>query len=235
PSGAIAEHCLSAGCITTVSPHHPSPTVYAANTAGVLNAAVGFDERTLQPTYELRAGVPGASAGINIAQRLRLNERIITQARARLSTQTQDVARFLDRLHSELRQLEQQRAELAKREQEIAREKNRLEAQGMREQRAKVAAMEKKLEAVLRDFEYRAREVVSAVQDRAAALKLSKEAERRISRLRREFKEQFDSAVVAHKTGADSRDPHALPGAVGNVSEDDTIKLQSLGRDALIR
>ena len=232
---AIAEHFLRAGCISIVSTHHTSLKVYAANTEGVLNAAVGFDERTLQPTYELRAGVPGASAGINIAQRLRLNERIITQARARLSTQTQDVARFLDRLHSELRQLEQQRAELVKREQEVARERNRLETQGMREQRAKVAEMEKKLEAVLRDFEYRAREVVGAVQDRAASLKLSKDAERRISRLRREFKEQFDSAVVAHKTGADSGDPHALPGAVGNVGEGDTVKLKSLGRAALIR
>src|SRR5438552_1930688 len=232
---AIAEHFRRLGCISIVSTHHTSLKVYAANTEGVLNAAVGFDERTLQPTYELRAGVPGASAGINIAQRLRLNERIITQARARLSTQTQDVARFLDRLHSELRQLEQQRAELVKREQEVARERNRLEAQGMREQRSKVAEMEKKLEAVLSDFEYRAREVASAVQDRAASLKLSKDAERRISRLRREFKEQFDSAVVAHKTGADSGDPHALPGAVGNVGEGDTVKLKSLGRAALIR
>ncbi len=46
--------------------------VYAANTPGVLNAAVGFDEQTLAPTYELRIGVPGASAGINIAQKLGL-------------------------------------------------------------------------------------------------------------------------------------------------------------------
>src|SRR5437764_3054423 len=108
---AIAEHFRRAACISIVSTHHTSLKVYAANTSGVLNAAVGFDEHTLQPTYELRTGVPGASAGINIAQRLRLNERIITQARARLSTQTQDVARFLDRLHSELRRLERQRAE----------------------------------------------------------------------------------------------------------------------------
>ena len=56
---AIAEHFLRAGCISIVSTHHTSLKVYAANTAGVLNAAVGFDERTLQPTYELRAGVPG--------------------------------------------------------------------------------------------------------------------------------------------------------------------------------
>ena len=69
---------------------------------GVLNAAVGFDERTLAPTFELRLGVPGASAGINIAQRLGLNAQIVAGAREKLNTQTQDVSRFLDRLHRRL-------------------------------------------------------------------------------------------------------------------------------------
>ena len=69
------------GAISVISTHHTSLKVYAANNPGVLNAAVGFDEDTLQPTYELRVGVPGPSAGINIAQRLGLNPRIIGAAR----------------------------------------------------------------------------------------------------------------------------------------------------------
>jgi DNA mismatch repair protein MutS2 len=154
---AIAEYFRRSGCLSIISTHHTSLKVYAANTEGVLNAAVGFDEQTLRPTYELKLGVPGASAGINIAQRLGLNAEIIRAARSRLNTQTQDVSRFLDRLHGELRELERERAELRSREQEVAREKNRLEVQGMKEQRAKVAEMEKKLEGLLRDFEYRAR------------------------------------------------------------------------------
>jgi DNA mismatch repair protein MutS2 len=209
--------------------------VYGANTPGVVNAAVGFDERTLQPTYHLRVGVPGASAGINIAGRLGLNPAIIAAARARLNTQTEDIAHFLDQLHSGLRDLEAARAQLRSREQEVERERDRLERDGLREQRAKVQEMEKKLESVLRDFEYRAREVVSAVQDRAAAQKLSKESERRIARLRREFKEQFDSTVVAHRTGADAGDPHSQPGLVHQVSEGDTVKLKSLGRAGVIK
>jgi len=231
---AIAAYFLQRGCLSIISTHHTSLKVYAANTAGVVNAAVGFDERTLQPTYELRMGVPGASAGINIAQRLQLNEHIIQAARERLSSQTQEIASFLDRLHSQLRQLEQERAAVKTREQEVAREKQRLETHGLREQRSKVAEMEKKLEGVLRDFEYRAREVVSEVADRAAAQKMSKQAERRIASLRREFKEQFDSAVVAHHTGADTGDPHARLGVVQNAAEGDTVRLKSLGRNAVI-
>ncbi|HEX6466240.1 MAG TPA: Smr/MutS family protein, partial [Terriglobales bacterium] len=68
-----------------------------------------------------------------------------------------------------------------------------------------------------------------------AAQKLSKEAERRIARLRREFKEQFDSTVVAHHTGADKDDPNARPGEVKYVNEGDTVKLKSLGRNAVVK
>ena len=87
---AIAEHFRQIGAISIISTHHTSLKVYASNTPGVLNAAVGFNEATLQPTFELMMGVPGASAGINIAQRLGLNPGIVSAARASLGSQAQD-------------------------------------------------------------------------------------------------------------------------------------------------
>ena len=234
-SVAIAEHFRNVGCMTVISTHHTSLKVYGANTAGVINASVGFDETTLQPTYELKIGVPGASAGINIAQRLGLNLAIITSARSRLGSQTQDVARFLDRLHADLRDLEQERNRMRARELELDREKSQLANEGRKEQQSKIREMEAKLESLFRDFEYHARETVNAVQDRAAAQKLSKEAERRIAKMRREFREQFDATVVAHATGADRGDPNAQPSLVKHVSEGDTVKLKSMGRAAVVK
>jgi len=231
---AIAGHFGSIGCMTIVSTHHTSLKVYAANTPGVVNASVGFDEATLQPTYELKVGVPGASAGINIARRLGLNSAIIESARSRLGTQARDVGQFLDKLHADLRAAENERFRLKTREQELEREKAHLAAEGRKEQQAKVREMEKKLESLLRDFEYHAREAVNAVQDRAAAQKLSKDAERRIAKLRREFREQFNSTVVAHSTGADRGDPHAQPQVVKHVAQGDTVKLKSTGRPARV-
>jgi DNA mismatch repair protein MutS2 len=231
---AIADHFRLIGCIAIISTHHTSLKVYGVNTPGVVNAAVGFDEASLQPTYELRVGVPGASAGINIAQRLGLNAEIISAARARIGTQTQDVARFLDRLHEQLREAEGERSRLRGREQELEREKSRLATEGKKEQQAKVREMEKKLESLFKDFEYHARETVNAIQERAAAQKLSKDAERRIAKMRREFQEQFNSAVVAHASGADRDDPHAQPALVKHVSQGDTVKLKSVGRPGLV-
>jgi DNA mismatch repair protein MutS2 len=231
---AIAEHFLRIGCFTIISTHHTSLKVFAANSPGVVNASVGFDEATLQPTYELKLGVPGASAGINIAQRLGLNPTIVQSARSRLGTQARDVGQFLDQLHAELHEAEAERLRLRGREEELKREQARLATEGKREQQQKARELEKKLETLLRDFEYHAREAVNAVQDKAAAQRVSKDAERRIAKLRRDFREQFDSSVVAHVSGADRDDPNAQPGLVQNISEGDFVKLKSVGRNAKV-
>ncbi len=232
---AISEHFLRSGAWTIISTHLTSLKVYAASHAGVRNAAVGFDEKTLAPTYELRLGVPGASAGINIAQRLGLLPEIVAAARAQLSTQTQDIATFLDRLHQQLQELEAERRRARELEYELNRERNRLATEGMKEWRAKVRELEQKLQSLLKDFEFRARETVRAMDDRAAQQKLSRQAEQRIARLRREFQENFNAAVVADKTGADKGDRNAQPHVVRHVAAGDTVKLRTLGRMGVVQ
>lgn len=232
---AISGYFLRAGAWSIISTHLTSLKVYAANNAGVRNAAVGFNEHTLAPTYELRLGVPGASAGINIAQRLGLNPEIVNTARSQLNTQTQDISGFLDRLHQQLEDLGKERIRMQKLEQELARERNRLATEGMKEWRAKVRDLEQKLQSLLKDFEYQARETVRAIDDRAAQQKLSRHAEQRIARLRREFQESFNAAVVADKTGADKNDQNAKPHVVRNVSVGDTVKLRTLGRTGVVQ
>ena len=105
---------LKAGAWTLISTHHTSLKVYAANTPGVRNAAAGVDERTLVPNYQFHLGVPGASAGIQTAERLGLNAAIIAAARERLGSQQADIARFLDKLHNELAELDQDKKNSAR-------------------------------------------------------------------------------------------------------------------------
>jgi DNA mismatch repair protein MutS2 len=232
---AIAGYFLDRHAWCLISTHHTSLKLYAAKCPGVLNASVGFDEETLAPTFALRLGVPGASAGINIAQRLGLNPAILADARAQQNTQTQDIAHFLDQLHSRLDAVSREREELKRREQEVAREKSRLETEGLKEWRVKVRDLEQQLQSLLKDFTYQMRETVKAIDDRAAQQKLSKDAERRIARLRREFSEQFNSVVVAQHSGADRGDAHAQPHLVRHVSVGDTVKLKSLGKTGVVQ
>jgi DNA mismatch repair protein MutS2 len=232
---AIAEHFLRVDAWAILSTHLTALKVYAENTPGVINAAVGFNEETLAPTYELRQGVPGASAGINTAARLGLKEEIIASARSRLGSQTEEIGKFLDRLHAQLRDLTLERDTVQKLEADLRRERQRLETEGMKEWRNKVREMEQKLASLLKDFEYQVRETVRAIDDRAAQQKLSKEAERRMARLRREFSESFNASVVAHHTGADKDDINTQPHVPRHVVPGDSVRLRSLGKDGIVQ
>ncbi|HEX8711017.1 MAG TPA: Smr/MutS family protein [Terracidiphilus sp.] len=232
---AVAAHFLAARAWTLISTHHTSLKIYGANTPGVLNAAAGVDEVTLVPNYRLQLGVPGASAGIQTAERLGLNSAIIAGARQRLGSQQADIARFLDRMHKELAQLEAERKATREQQYALNQERARLQREGDTEMRNRTRELEQKLASLLKDFEFQMRENVRAIDDRAAQQKLSKEAERRINRLRREFQESFNQAVVAHRTGADQGDANAQPHIVRHVAPGDQVRLKSMGRIATIQ
>ena len=232
---AVASFFLEAGAWTLISTHHTSLKVYGANTPGVLNAAAGVDEVTLVPNYQLRLGVPGASAGIATAERLGLNAKIISAARQRLGSQQVDIARFLDRLHKELTQLEEERKAAREQQYALNQERARLQREGDVEVRNRVRDLEHKLASLMKEFEFQMRENVKAIEDRAGQQKLSKEAERRIIRLRREFQESFNQTVVAHRTGADQGDANAQPHVVRHVAEGDQVRLKSMGKIAVVQ
>lgn len=230
---AVAEHLLQRGAWTLITTHLTSMKVYAVKHAGVVNAAVGFDEATLTPTYELRMGVPGASAGLNIAARLGMDASIIAAARAQMSTQTADIAGLLDELHAQLDAANAERASLQQRERELQREREKLEVEGRAEQKRRLRELEVKLESLLKDFDYQLREMVKAIDDKKIATKIQKEGARRMATLRRESSEQFNSTVVAHTTGADRNDPAAQP-HLKRAGVGDVVRLRSLGREARV-
>ena len=232
---AVASYFLEAGAWSLISTHHTSLKVYAANTPGVLNAAAGVDEVTMVPNYQLRLGVPGASAGIATAERLGLNAGIIAAARRRLGSQQVDIARFLDRLHTELTQLEEDRKAAREQQYALNQERARLAREGDVDLRNRTRELESKLASLMKEFEFQMRENVRAIEDRAAQQKLSKEAERRINRLRREFQESFNQAVVAHRTGADQGDANAQPHVVRLVAEGDQVRLKSMNKIAVVQ
>ncbi len=232
---AVAAYFLAAGAWTLISTHHTSLKVYAANNPGVRNAAAGVDELTLVPNYQFHLGVPGASAGIQTAERLGLNVAIITAARERLGSQQADIARFLDKLHSELAELEVERKAAREQQYALNQERKKLEREGDVEMRNRVRELEGKLASLMKEFEFQMRENVRAIEDRAAQQKLSKEAERRILRLRREFQESFNQTVVAHRTGADQGDANAQPHVLRHIAPGDRVLIKSMGKVGIVQ
>jgi DNA mismatch repair protein MutS2 len=234
---AIARHFLTLNAWTCITTHLTSLKVYAASRPGVLNAAVGFNQQTLAPTYELRLGVPGASAGLNIAERLGMQPDIIADARAQLSTQQVDIGQFLDSLHEQLSSATAERVSLKRRLEEVAAERIRLETEGRAEQKQRTRELETKLNQLLEDFEAQLRDSIKDIEDKTVARKIARDSALRMSRVRREFSEQFSSTVLAHTTGADKNDAHARPSQPKPpkpVKIGDLVTLKSLGRQARV-
>ena len=234
---AVASHFLALNAWTCITTHLTSLKVYAAQHAGVLNAAVGFDPATLSPTYALRLGVPGASAGLNIAERLGMQPGIVAAARAQMTSQQADIGAFLDQLHEQLASATSERVSLKRRLEEVAAERARLDTEGRAEQKQRTRELEAKLHQLLEDFESQLRDSVKAIEDKTLSQKIARDSALRMSRLRREFSEQFSSTVLAHNTGADRNDPALKrpdPKTPKPIKVGDLVTLKSLGRQARV-
>ncbi len=229
---AVAEHFLTLNTWSIVTTHLTALKVYAAKHDGVLNAAVGFNEETLSPTYDLRLGVPGASAGLNIAARLGLDAGIVANARSQMSSQQIDIGRFLDELHTQLTAASAERSQNAETARKLERERAFVQAEGRKEQQARTRELERQLSELIREFESQLRDTVKAIDDKTIAQKIAKDSALRIARLRREFSEQFQSTVEAHVSPEPGRNQAAKRDREPRAG--DLVRLRSLNREGVV-
>ena len=231
---AIADYFLRSGALVLASTHHLALKAYATNTPGVLNASVGFDERTLQPTYRLNIGIPGKSSGIAIAQRLGLQREIVARARQALSTQDEEVSRLLAKLHQSTEEAERLRTEVAAREQQLRERTAQVAAQWEKREKRRLDDMEQRVESLLGEFDQQARAVLQQIDDR----RLQKQAERRVARARSQLREEFDTAVV-QQLGGTAEEAQAktekAPRPLLALREGDRVRVRALGRQGVVR
>jgi DNA mismatch repair protein MutS2 len=227
---AIVEHFRAAGAYTLASTHLLALKIYGANTKGVLNASMGFDEGTLEPTYVLHTGMPGKSAGLEIATRLGMPEDIMNRARAALSDRERDLSRFLSELHQRLKDvqtletdLRQKQTDLVLREKEIAREWEKRESSKLKE-------LERRTEQMLAKFDEQAQQTIDQIVHGAEQRKVADQAQRRVAKAKRELREEFQTTVLStqdeSRTG-DLRRPKIEEGA--------RVRLQGIREPARVR
>ncbi len=223
---AILERLRQTGAFTLASTHLLALKIFGANTPGVVNGSMGFDDETLEPTYVLRLGAPGKSAGLDIASRLGMPAELIERARAAMSTSVRDIAQFLSELHQRVesvssleKSLQSQRDALAAREQSLAREWEQRESSKLRE-------LERRYEEAAGRFEANARETIESIYKTAEQRKAADQAVRRASKTRREFHEEVHAEVLAPKR-------ENAP-AAKSVAEGDRVRLKNVREPARV-
>src|SRR6185369_14943902 len=77
---AVLEKFRGIGALAIATTHYNRLKMYAETTPKVANAAMEFNELTLEPTYRLLHGLAKASSGLKIAERLGMPESVLQAA-----------------------------------------------------------------------------------------------------------------------------------------------------------
>jgi DNA mismatch repair protein MutS2 len=222
---ALLDWFRSTGAFTLASTHLLALKIYGANTGGVLNASMGFNDATLEPTFVLRTGAPGKSAGIEIAERLGLPEKLIGAAKSNLTGAERDIARFLAELHAKLDATATLEGELQAREARLRAREESLKVEWDKKESAKIRELERKFEQTLEQFRAQAEETIDAVKRTTEQKKAAEQARAKTSKVRREFAEQV-GAILRPETG--------VPGAL-KVAEGARVRLKGIREIARVR
>ncbi|MFI5125138.1 MAG: DNA mismatch repair protein MutS, partial [Chitinophagales bacterium] len=177
-------------------------------TPGIINGAMAFDEKSLQPLYKLIPGKPGSSYTFSIAERIGLHPDLIKQARSMVDEDNFRLDKLLNRTEQDLRNLEQKDKELqkllkenerlkAEMEKTLNREKHSQQLELLQEQNKMSAErttylkeMERKLKQII--FDWRKAENKQEVMKQMQAL-LFQQKEKPVSE---KVKKKFDARYV---------------------------------------
>lgn len=223
---AVLDEFQRLGAFTLASTHLLALKVYGATTKGVVNASMGFNEETLEPTYELRTGAPGKSAGLDIASRLGLPPRLIERARAAMSDTERDIAHFLKELETRVSEAREEAAALRRRQLELEQREKDLTAALEKRETKRIKEIEERAERAVMAFEREAREAIGRAAAVPETRKQAERAQREMARARRELREEF-AAMAAGKA------PPAAP-SIESLAVGMRVKLKNVSQPAKV-
>jgi len=210
-SQAILEAVVERRAFGVVTTHLAPLKVFAAQRAGVRNAAMRFDVERLRPTFELVVGQPGRSYALAIAERVGLSQELLARAHEVLGPEGARLERLLETLETQRAALQAQLDEAEGARASAVAEAELLRAQIERLRSQEAALLEQaaeKADALLQDTLARAKAWRETARSDPAQRGKAMEA---ISQLRRETRRR---APAAARPAAPDR---LAPGAIVRV------------------
>lgn len=170
---AILENFLQAGIQVVATTHYSELKTFAFTREGIENACVEFDVATLQPTYRLLIGMPGASNAFAISSRLGLSDALILRAKQLIQADHAQFEQVINQLEKEKMQYEQMNADIADR-------LRRAEDMEARAEKLRVELNQKK------------NDIIRRAKDEGAVLvrRMKREAEAVIKELKEQYNDQ---------------------------------------------
>jgi DNA mismatch repair protein MutS2 len=219
---AVLEQFREIGALTIATTHYNRLKLYAETSAGVANAAMEFNEITLQPTYRLIHGLSGASSGLKIAERLQLPKTVLAAAVGFMDSADLEAAHYVEELRLRVTDLEQEKSRLEKERHEFGEWKQKELDQLTAQHKQEIARVEKKLERIVQEMSDRAARDLESVKDESAKKAFQRKLANAKAQATRDVgreKEKFEPAP-----GVPASQKSVLPAAEGGV-----VRVLSLG------
>ena len=204
--------------------HHDSLKAYAYLTEGVMNARVEFDEKTLQPTYQLSIGLPGKSCAFSVARRLGLPGFVLRNAEGYLEREKIDLENLIKRMEKDRVQIEDSLKNISREELNAKRLKAELEE--------KIDTLEREKAKIKLEAYQEAEELINTAQIKAKriinTLKKKKDGQEK-------FSEEISALEDLKKEIKKQAEKYDLSSCkVNDLKEGDYIIIKSLGKDGVI-
>ena len=237
---AVVDHfrqTCSAHVIATT--HYSGLKMYAANEAGVINASVEFDEKTLRPTYRLLVGVAGASSGLEIARRFGVPAEIVETAMKSVNTSSLQASEYLRRIKREAEDAEALRLALEEERRAVAEKFASLDKEAAKHERERQATFDQTVQRTIADLEKRSHELVAKITDRTERVRVDREAQRQVAEIKRSAQRAVrivreDHPVEPERVEASEEAPQYVAAPPREIVVGDTVKLRSFGSVGIV-
>lgn len=229
--GAIAESILEElyrqkafGVITT---HYDNIKNFAVKNQNVINGAMKFDERNLEPLYELEIGKPGSSFAIEVAEKMGIPPAILKNAKGKIGTERVNYDKLLNQLGKEKKELEAKIKEIQKRESHLEKSaKDYDELNEFLKAQKKQIIIEAKQEAksIIKEANKRVEQAIREIKESQAEKERTKKARKQLS----DYDQKMEP-TVEHKPAKASKP--SFQSAEGKIKIGDYVKIK--GQDTI--
>ena len=235
-AAAVLEWLTRRSASTVATTHHGFLKVFAHETPGVENGAMEFDQETLTPTYRFRAGTPGSSYALEMAERLGFQASLMDRSRALLGEGQHRLESLITELEASV---QQNRAEGGRLEREKIRAEElvRTYEERTRGLQAELKEMRKKAVEEARGIVDRANALIERsvreIREAGAEKGASRTARENIKELKEELSREADALVPKPSEPAPLAAGDAVTiGGTGNPGE--IVSIAADGRSAVV-
>lgn len=226
---AVVQRLHKAGGFTIVSTHLPELKMYGARASAVVSGSMGFDPATLGVTYRLQSGLPGQSAGLEMAERFGMPSDVIRRARELKGRAGEQAAAYLANLQRQARKYDELLSEARVKSRDLSLRGREIEREAAERDRRLQAENEARIENLVNKLEKSFRKSLQSALRKLrspVAGKRGRQTERKVARAVGAYRRSVSGEVTS---ALGSRAARAIDDAGEEYAPGDRVRIASMG------